>query len=226
MRVMVGAHTLPEFRDFQHRIGNLFVPGSYYRSDLVFALDNGVYKAWATGKPWESDKFLRHIDKVAQRGTIPLWVVVPDAVGDHRRTLALWHEWAPRLKKNYGWPLAFAVQDGQQPNAVPADADVIFVGGTTEWKRKTIRLWCQRYPRVHVGRINTYRWLWHCHKCGAESVDGTGWFWANKREHQDLLDYLEITEDKKAQESSALFPIHEYLQLDRSEDDFVFCQNR
>lgn len=59
---------------------------------------------------------------------------------------------------------------------VPSDADVIFVGGSTEWKRQAIVPWCQRFPRVHVGRINTDKWLRYCEAAGAESVDGTGWF--------------------------------------------------
>lgn len=140
-------------------------------------------------------------------GKSPQWVVCPDAVGDSAKSLALWKEWAPMLSAEYGWPLAFAVQDGQSIETVPQDADVIFVGGTTQWKYATIDSWCNNFPRVHVARINTRRWLWHCHNCGAESIDGTGWFWQGKREYWDLINYLEITGGEALQSDGLLFPI-------------------
>jgi hypothetical protein len=211
MKVLVGAHSMnfvPE--QYRHRVGNLFQPGAFWKaSPLNFALDNYVYSSWSKGQEWPEDKFIALLDKVKASGKTPSWVVCPDSVGDAAKSIALWKEWAPRLRE-YGWPLAFAVQDGQTGSLVPNDADVIFVGGTTEWKRATIKAWCANFPRVHVARINTYRWLWHCHECGAESIDGTGWFWKDKPKHYQLLDYLAITEGDQQCESGALFPIYPY----------------
>ncbi len=90
----------------------------------------------------------------------------------------------------YGWPLAFAVQDGMTVEDVPGDADVIFVGGSTEWKWRTVAMWCAAFQRVHVGRVNTYRRLWECHDAGAESIDGTGWTRGDQRQYRGLLAYL------------------------------------
>lgn len=212
LNVFVGAHSLNSISEkYRHRVGNLFSPGGFWAaSNLQFALDNYVFAAFRKNEKWDPSRFVAHLDKVQNSGKTPSWVVCPDVVGDSGKSLELWAEWASRLRAEYGWPIAFAVQDGQEVCTVPKDADVIFVGGSTDWKRATIEQWCSNFPRVHVARINTYRWLWHCHKCGAESIDGTGWYWRNKPEHGHLLDYLAITEGDQAQELGALFPIHEY----------------
>jgi hypothetical protein len=76
------------------------------------------------------------------------------------------------------------------PQDVPSDADVIFVGGSTDWKRRTMSMWCEVFDRVHVGRINTERWLWECDEAGAESCDGTGWFRGRQAQLDGLLSYL------------------------------------
>jgi hypothetical protein len=211
LNVLVGAHSLNSIpARFRHRVGNLFSPGGFWSaSDLPFALDNYVYSAWRKEEEWSEQRFIAHLEKVKASGKTPRWVVCPDVVGDAQASLRKWQEWCPRLVE-YGWPIAFVVQDGQELSKVPKNADVIFIGGSTDWKRATIQQWCENFPRTHVARINTYRWLWHCHKCGAESIDGTGWFWQNKREHQDLLDYLAITEGEQKMELGALFPIYEY----------------
>jgi hypothetical protein len=212
LNIFVGAHSLNSIPNrFRHRIGNLFSPGGYWNNNIQFALDNYVYAAWKRKEEWDGNKFIAHLDKVRVSGKSPLWVVCPDAIGDAQRSRQLWEEWSPKLR-GYNWPLAFAVQDGATKATIPTDADVIFVGGTTGWKQRSVEYWCQNFPRVHVGRINTYRWLWHCHKYGAESIDGTGWFWKNKREHQDLLDYLAITEGEIDRESGTLFALYPYSQ--------------
>lgn len=64
--------------------------------------------------------------------------------------------------------------------------DLLFVGGSTEWKWDTAPLWCGEFPRVHVGRVNTGRQLDICRKIGAESVDGTGWMRGDPKQIQEL----------------------------------------
>src|SRR5208283_317973 len=92
----------------------------------------------------------------------------------------------------YGFTPAFAVQDGMTPRDVPLGAGVVFVGGSTKWKRQTLEVWCGGFPRVHVARINTERWLWRCYALGAESCDGTGWFRGDPVQFRGLLDYLAL----------------------------------
>ena len=169
-------------------IGMLIGPGGWRDPrGLPFALDNGKFPCWSTGRAWDEASFMSLIEKAESFG--PRWVVVPDSVGDALATFELWGQWADRLS---GYALALAVQDGMTPCSVRkyTNPDVIFVGGTTEWKRRTLWSWCHEFPRVHVGRINTEKWLWNCARCGAESCDGTGWFRGDQRQVNGLHRFL------------------------------------
>lgn len=174
------------------RIGHLFSPGAQRGpySFIPYALDNERFSAWSSGKPWDEAKWVRMLDWAKLSGQRPLWALVPDVVADRDATLADWRKYAPQLAR-YGWPLAFAVQDGMTKSDVPSDADVVFVGGSTEWKWRTVRTWCGEFERAHVGRVNTYRRLWDCHDAGAESGDGTGWTRGDQRQIRGLKAYLE-----------------------------------
>jgi len=77
------------------------------------------------------------------------------------------------------------------PGDVPENAEVIFVGGSTEWKWKTMPIWCREFERVHAARVNTYRLLWMAHDCGAESCDGTGFTRGDQKQWNGLVEYLE-----------------------------------
>ena len=175
-------------------VGHLYSPGgiSSLYDFIPFALDNGRFSVWAAGKEWDESAFVGMLDRVSGSGPgkAPRWVLVPDLVGDRDGTLREWDRWCVRIQ-GYGWPLAFAVQDGMTPDDVPAEADVVFVGGSTDWKRRTIRLWCESFERVHVGRINTDKWLWECAEAGAESCDGTGWMRGDQRQLAGLVTCLE-----------------------------------
>ena len=128
----------------------------------------------------------------ADREIKPQWIVVPDEVADRAWTITNWYLWEAKLRDRYpGIPLAFAVQNGMGIECVPKTADVIFVGGTFEWKWITMPMWCQNFPRVHVARVNSWQRLWYCKELGAESCDGTGWFKGVEERH-DLHLFLAI----------------------------------
>jgi hypothetical protein len=180
---------------FPGKIGSLLGPGERKRpySFMPYALDNGAYGAWAKRKPWQKEPWLALLDWAKLNGRPPLWVVVPDVHQDREATIRNWSLYSP-LASAYGWPLAFAIQDGMVNTDIPSDAEVIFVGGSDDWRQSTLNRWCNDFPRVHVGRVNSYRRLWRCHEAGAESCDGTGWF---RGDHgsgipwRGLLAYLE-----------------------------------
>jgi hypothetical protein len=182
---------------FPGRIGHLYSPrpgrvptGPY--DFLPFALDNGAFRAYVSGAPWDEDGWLKTLAWARLSGQRPRWAIVPDVVGDKSATLLSWRRFYGKISA-YGWPCAFAVQDGMCSGDIPSDADVVFVGGSTEWKWANYRRWCGEFPRVHVGRVNSYRRLWDCHEAGAESVDGTGWFRGDHgsgRPWRSLLAYL------------------------------------
>lgn len=172
-------------------LGHLYGPGAFRKPYpwLPFALDNGAFAAFTNGTEFDSAAWVALLDKVERTGESPLWALVPDVVGDRDATLRAWEKWAP-VASRYGWPLAFAVQDGMTKGDVPA-ADVIFVGGTTRWKRRSMAQWARDFQRVHIGRINTAKWLWRCVEVGAESCDGTGWFRGDKEQLAGLENFLE-----------------------------------
>lgn len=183
-----NAHSLAS--RFPGRIGLIMSPEGFRSpKKLPLSVDNGAYSCWSKGRDWDEAMFLRHVERCLEFK--PLWVVVPDAVGDAEKTFRNWDAWRPRLEQ-FGVPLALAVQDGMTVESVKANCDqeVVFVGGTTDWKRKTLVMWCREFPRVHVGRINTERWLWECHIAGAESCDGTGWFRGDRFQRAGLERYL------------------------------------
>lgn len=142
---------------------------------IPYALDNDAFSAWTNKTEWSFEEWKALLDWSKSSGLKPLWALVPDVVADRHATLERWHQYAP-LVKSYGWPLAFAVQDGMSVHDVPENADVVFVGGTTEFKWSTVQMWAWYFPRVHVGRVNSIDRLWQCEDLGVESVDGTGWF--------------------------------------------------
>lgn len=141
---------------------------------MPFACDNDAFASFTTGKIWDADAWLTMLKTLRADGRNPLWVLVPDVVADRDATLAKWKEFAP-VAREFGWPLAMAVQDGMTPNDVPAEAEVIFIGGNTEWKWRSLPMWAQTGRRIHVGRVNEVERLHICERWRVESVDGTGW---------------------------------------------------
>jgi hypothetical protein len=142
---------------------------------LPFALDNDAYSAWVKKVEWDLEAWRSLLRWASKQSYKPLWVLVPDVVANHEATLSNWGRFAPEAA-SFGWPLAFAVQDGMSMKDVPASASVVFVGGSTEFKWSTLPMWVSNFPRVHVGRVNCVKKLQECEALGVSSVDGTGWF--------------------------------------------------
>jgi hypothetical protein len=207
------------------RVGHLYAPGGYpatpYGDWLPYALDNGMFGAFLKtqefGKTqrewWPEHDFDRMVAQMCSFSQKPRWIVVPDCVCDPGETLRMWAEFAPKLRK-YGVPLAIAVQDGMTVADVPGDADVVFVGGSTEWKWCYFDVWPRAGFRTHVGRVNSYRYLVDCHKAGIESVDGTGWFRGDQKQVRGLRAYLEqAANDNFGPEQMTLFQATEFSNV-------------
>ena len=174
-------------------LGHLYSPDSQRGPypHLPYALDNGRFPCYSSGKPWRLEGWRKLMTFAAEAQQKPRWALVPDVVAEPMATLQEWKEYAPIVKFYLpSVPLAFAAQDGHTIRDVPEDADVVFVGGSTEWKRENIKIFCDNFKRVHVGRINTYKWLRYCSECGAESCDGTGWFRGDKEQLAGLERFL------------------------------------
>jgi len=180
MLVMPGNHSSNVLHYWQGTyggLGHLYSPGRDWIPYpwLPYALDNGAFVSWDKGTRWDGGAFITHCDRIKLFADKPRWIAVPDVVTDKESTIKRWAVWEPLLRK-YRCPLAFVAQDGMTPSDVPVNADVVFIGGSTEWKLASIVPFCRVCPRVHVGRVNTLQRLWQCYDAGAESVDGTGWF--------------------------------------------------
>lgn len=169
--------TSPEVRslmaEYPNMLGNLFSPGAWQTPHGLYALDNGRYSQ--RGEEWSESDYLALIDKAAAHNRAPEWALCPDMVGDWSETKREWDRWQKRLRAT-GWPVAVAVQDGATVADVRAmHPNVVFVGGSTQWKVRTAKMWCDEFPHVHVARVNTVARARACWKLGAASVDGTGW---------------------------------------------------
>ena len=187
---------------YPNRLGWLISPDGWRKppSWMPYALDNGAFGAWLNKREWDEQKFIDLLDR-AKSHTRPRWVAVPDVVADAEATKAKWVEWHRRIRSIMNVPLAFVVQDGMTADDVPVTAEVIFVGGSTEWKWRNLRHWTQHFDRVHVGRVNSERLLWMAHDAGAESCDGTGWMRGGEDRLEELERYLRLStrNDKRPQ---------------------------
>ena len=186
------------------KVGLLLGP-AYFRKQairpwLTYVLDNDAFSAWSNGTEWNHAAWTEMLKRAMLNKHKPAWVLVPDVVADKTATLASWQRHAPEAA-SYSWPLAFAVQDGMTPDDVPEGAQVVFVGGTTEWKWQNLPMWCASFSRVHVGRVNNIEKVYHCEDMGIESVDGTGWFKDPTREDKlpALLSWFEGERHNKNQ---------------------------
>jgi len=188
-----GSITSTMFKQYPGRLAHLQSADSLREPKFghKWALDNGVYGAFTNEREWSEKPFYDFLEKYGESHSCE-WAVVPDWVGDCKKTLRLWNEHAERVL-GYGVPLALAVQDGmthEMVRALKIQPTIIFIGGSTSWKLRTLNGWCAAFDRVHVARVNTEIRLWQCHRAKAESVDGTGWFKFGKERVQELDNYL------------------------------------
>lgn len=155
------------------------------RDWIPYALDNDAFTSFSKNREWSEFEWVELLKWARQSGLCPRWAIVPDVVGDKDSTLEKWSRYASVVDV-FGFKKAFAVQDGMTPEDVPNEAEVVFVGGTTEWKWRSLPMWCENFDRVHVGRVNEIRRLATCSALGVESVDGAGWFRATDSGRQAL----------------------------------------
>lgn len=92
--------------------------------------DNGCY-----GGRWVEDRWadwLRSLPRSIR------WAVCPDVFDPsgapcHEATVERWARYAPMMAR-HGFTPAFVCQVGATADTIPEDAEVLFLGGTTEWK--------------------------------------------------------------------------------------------
>lgn len=148
--------------------GQLLTPLTRYsRGHEVYAIDNGAFSSFKEANFRSLLKREFHVRAQA------LFVCVPDKVGDHMQTLALWDQFQHMAD---GYKKAFVAQDGYE--GFPVGADALFIGGTDAFKDSTDCLDACADARakgmhVHIGRVNgPARFLRFMN--AADTCDGSG----------------------------------------------------
>lgn len=158
-------------------VGLLDTPANgYTKSDgWIWAADNGCFneRTYAGDEAW-----FAWLERNAGQAATCLFATAPDVVGDHAATLARSLPWLAHIRA-LGYPAAFVAQNGATVDGIPWDAfDVLFIGGSTDWKlgpeAASLALVARRKgKRVHMGRVNSYKRLRHAAAIGCDTADGT-----------------------------------------------------
>jgi hypothetical protein len=140
----------------------------------TFCMDNGAF-----GKGYPGDEaWFAWLQANSYRASDCAFVVAPDVVGDARATYRRSMPWLPKIRA-LGYRAAYVAQDGQEYLPVPwRDFDVLFIGGTTDWKlghhaRELVAEAKTHGKCVHMGRVNSFRRLRYAQAIGCDSADGT-----------------------------------------------------
>ena len=138
-----------------------------------WAADNGRY---ASPQDYSDDKYLAWLAKMHAESC--LFATAPDVVGHAYATLELSAPMLPRIRQ-IGYRAALVAQDGLERQNIPwDDFDVLFIGGTTEWKLGAAAALIAEEARlrgkwVHMGRVNSLRRMKYAESIGCDSADGT-----------------------------------------------------
>jgi len=149
--------------------------GRHNAHGFPYAVDNGAWTAHQQGKPFDVQAFEL---VVAELGAGADFVVAPDIVAGGLASLELSVSWLERLGGLRR--VLIPVQDGMRPadlRPLISDRIGLFLGGSTEWKLETMRLWGRLARELdayyHVGRVNSQKRIRLCQEAGAHSFDGT-----------------------------------------------------
>lgn len=154
-----------------------------------WAADNGAFTKSRKGFSEPMFRAMLTLEPLRTYIARCLFVVAPDKLtvaadgtvcGDARGTLAQFPAWSPVIR-GAGFPVALVAQDGLEGmlDAVPWDLlDVLFIGGSDDWKVSESARIClaearSRGKRTHVGRVNSFERLALVSSMLTDSADGT-----------------------------------------------------
>lgn len=164
-------------------IGTVIQRGRYKRPPpRSWVYDNAVFEDHRNGRAFDGDTWIAELPRVLEAERAPDFVVIPDMVAS-ADSLAFSLSWLPRVPRSTV-PLALVVQNGMKPDAIPWDArfDVVFVGGSVDWKLRTGGAWAAAAhahgKRCHVGRVGSMKRVSWAHAAGADSIDSSLPLWS------------------------------------------------
>ena len=196
MKIMLDATPakIAEYtKRYDHEFWQLRTPLTRNRiAGVPYGLDNGCFTRFDQ-KTWlRMVAEARNYKKSYAPEATPMFVTLPDIVGDARRTLELFNHFC---NHTHGVNRALVLQDGIGMHEIQwALVDAVFVGGSDNFKiapeainackaAKMMGKW------VHVGRVNTAKrvrdWIGL-----ADSIDGSG---ISRFDHmlEDVLSMIE-----------------------------------
>jgi len=142
---------------------------------VIWAADNGCFNA---ARYVGDDRWLAWLRSHAGAANRCLFATAPDVVGDAVATLTRSAPFLPVIRE-MGYQAALVAQDGLEHLTVPWDEfDVLFIGGSTEWKLGPAAAQLaieakRRGKRVHMGRVNSLRRLRIAAAIDSDTADGT-----------------------------------------------------
>jgi hypothetical protein len=196
---------------FERGIGLMIQPGNSYHLKVhrypFWAADNGAFTKSAKG--FDVDKFRAMLGRPVLREACGgcLFVVAPDrlvvlpdgsVVGDAEGTLEQFPAWAREIREA-GFPVALVAQDGLEKmlDRVPWGlVDVLFIGGSTEWKLSDHARICIAEARLHgklthMGRVNSFSRLAKAASMLTDTADGTFLMFGPDKNLPQLLAWIE-----------------------------------
>lgn len=210
LRVLVGECPARSVRAIcdRHGWGEMYIYTQPRENWHRSGFDNGAYRDWIKGKPFDEDRYLRALDIAMHQSYLPYMAVVPDLVGRGRESLEFSMRWLDRLPT--GWPWYLALQDGMQVwevEEVIHRFDGLFLGGTDAFKREA-RDWrnvasihCRRF---HFARAGTETKIKTAINIKADSIDSSFPLWTAERirRMEYLVNDWQLTEPKLSRELS------------------------
>lgn len=149
--------------------GQLLTPLTRYRrAHEVFGIDNGAFSGF------KEAPFVTLLAREVHKKDSCLFVAVPDYVGSHEVTMAMWNAY------NYladGWVKAFVCQDGI--TEIPKEAGAVFIGGTNDFKDSDealdiVKDALAKGMHTHCGRVNGPERFIRYAEIGTHTCDGSG----------------------------------------------------
>lgn len=181
-------------------IGTIVTPkqGNRLPDGVAWCADNGCY---GKGYPGDAAWVTWLTSFTAEQIARCRFAVAPDVVGDAWRTHLRSTPWFSKVR-DLGYPVAYVAQDGLENHPVPwHDFDVLFIGGSTQWKlgqhARTLVHQAKAHGKgVHMGRVNSQRRLRYAEAIGCDSADGTFLAFGPERNLPQLLGWLRGINDQ------------------------------
>jgi hypothetical protein len=192
----------------RRHIGRIYIRGLLNKAPLYpgerWAYDNGAYVDWQQGREFDSDAFLKDMDKITHKEHRPFFSVIPDLPADPG-SLDFSMGWVDRVPTELTWYLA--VQDGmdtQDVNTCIRSTPLIrgiFIGGSDEFKNRApefVDLAHNYGLPVHMGRASSSKRIRAAHEIGCDSFDTAAplWEWSKFAKFLDCYDnYYETPQE-------------------------------